>query len=152
MTQYCTSTSTDYILRAPKKEGACTVHTYAFKIRSTYDNTKDLYAILHNLGPRLPTAIATVPEQGLVVVGFDSGEVQCYSGLPGELRVGSGFRVSHGDPVRLVRTLEKHVTLDSDLEKDEDDCRAVSTRSYQLLVLVPYEYINSTLMGEPCTV
>ncbi len=41
------------------------------------------------------------------MVGFDSGEVQCYSGLPGTLRVGSGFRVSADEPVEFVRVLEK---------------------------------------------
>ncbi len=75
--------------------------------------------------------IRNVPNsQGLVAVGFDSGEVQCYSGLPGELRVGSGFRVSPGAPVLFLRTLERGGTDDTKMDGESKAVRAQTGFSY----------------------
>lgn len=63
----------------------------------------------------------------MVVVGFDSGEIQTYFGLPGSPRVGSGFRVSPGDPVVFVRALDGgNVGDDDEDDIGEDRARAVS--------------------------
>lgn len=48
---------------------------------------------------RGPTSLTVVPSQNMVVVGFDSGEVQFYFGLPDKLDAGSGFRIAEKDPV-----------------------------------------------------
>ncbi len=56
---------------------------------------------------RVPTAVATLFDHGLVVVGFDSGEVQTYSGFPSALNVAAGFRIADAQPVLFVRLLDK---------------------------------------------
>ncbi|TRY78561.1 hypothetical protein TCAL_06149 [Tigriopus californicus] len=48
---------------------------------------------------RVPQSVIVVPSQKMVVVGFDSGEMQFYFGLPDKLESGSGFKISDKDPV-----------------------------------------------------
>lgn len=55
---------------------------------------------------RNPTAISILAGQSMVILGFDSGEVQCYEGFPESQHVGAGFRVSESEPVVFLKGVE----------------------------------------------
>ncbi len=62
---------------------------------------------------RVPSAVIVVTEQSMVVVGFDSGEVQCYPGFRpttgggDKMQVGAGFRIADGAPVTILKYLHR---------------------------------------------
>ena len=59
---------------------------------------------------RTPTCIACLPDTGVLIVGFDSGEVQTYTGYgggqDGEPTPGPCFRISDSSPVLFVKAVE----------------------------------------------
>ena len=55
---------------------------------------------------RNPTAISILAGQSMVILGFDSGEVQVYEGFPESVHVGAGFRVSESEPVVFLKSVE----------------------------------------------
>ncbi len=75
---------------------------------------------------RVPTAVATCPRQGLVAVGFDSGEVQLYWGVSASAerpQVGAGFRISEERPVKFLRTLIGYSPFENEDNEEEISVR-----------------------------
>ena len=57
---------------------------------------------------RFPTAIACLPSSKILLVGFDSGEIQTYTGLDSETGMTAGpcFRISEDNPVLFIKVQE----------------------------------------------
>jgi hypothetical protein len=103
---------------------------------------------------RIPSAVLSIPEQGTVVVGFDSGEVQCYGGFPGKLEAGKGFKISERVPVLMIKYLHGWNPFVDDVRvgmEDEENFgvswKVVLKRVFELCRRTQQPSLTSRLVG-----